>query len=606
MIPEETIARVAAASDIVDIIGSRVPLKQAGSVFKALCPFHSEKTPSFQVSPARQTFHCFGCDAGGSVFKFLTLFDNISFPDAVHLLAEKAGIPVVEDDWGDAARDGGGERTNRQTRSRLFALHADAAAWFHRNLMKTPAASHARDYLKSRGLNDEVAARWQLGYAPQSGAALPQWAADTGYRPDELVLGGLTAVSDHGPYSRFRDRLMFPICDAEGKVIAFSGRVLSADAPGGKYVNSPETPLFTKGKVLFGFDKAKRALLAARSAIVCEGQIDLITAFEAGITNVTAAQGTAFTERQAILLKRHVDEAILCFDADPAGQQAVERTLAAFLEANLSVRVVTMPPGEDPDSLIRGQGAAAFQARLATAQDFFDFQLERLAGFFDLRTPRGKAQYAQRMAESVVLLTDHVLREAVIGKVTARLGLAPDDFRPLLKRRPGLARRADIDLTGPGTAETDPHAPGEPRFERPSPTVALLLKVALEHEEARAWLQAQAWRERLPHVAGSELLSQALAAELSPGEAASVNAFIATLPAAAESFLAGLLMDRPFPQPLQVARESWRGLEKSLWQERIKALHSRLRLPELTIEEVTRLNKEILDLKQRLQDIAQP
>ena len=611
MIPAETIAQVAAASDIVDIIGARVPLKQAGSVFKALCPFHREKTPSFTVNPSRQTFHCFGCNVGGSVFKFLTLYENVDFPSVVRQLAERAGIAIVEEGWGGSNRD---ERTTGETRRRLLALHAEAAAWFHRQLMKSEEAAHARQYLRSRALDGEVAARWQLGYAPNSWNACIQWASSAGYQPDELTLGGLTKAPDKEegappkrPYDRFRDRLMFPICDEQGNVIAFSGRVLTAEAGAAKYVNSPETPLFTKGKVLFGLHRAVRALHEAKTAIICEGQIDLITAFEAGITNVTAPQGTAFTERQAILLKRHVDEVVLCFDADAAGQQAVERSLASLLEANLTVRVATMPPGEDPDSLIRGQGAAAFRERIAGARDFFDFQLERLATLFDIHTPRGKSQYVRRMAESVALLTDHVLQEAVIGKVTARLGLAPDDFRPLLKRRPGGLRRTEVDLTGSGQSDADAggSAAAAP-FERPPTAVEFLLKLALENEEARRWLQGQPWRERLPHVTGAELLTHALEAEVSPANPASASAFMATLPEAAESFLSELLMRKSFPQPMIVVRDSWLGLEKGLLRERRTALVSRLRLPELSEEEVMQLNKEILDLQQRLQDIAQP
>jgi DNA primase len=610
MIPAETLAKVAAANDIVEIIGSSVPLKPAGSSFKGLCPFHREKTPSFTVNPARQIFHCFGCGASGSVFKFITQFENIDFPSAVRRLAERAGIPIVEEDWGGAGSE---DRSAGESRRRLLALHADAAAWFHRTLMRSPQAEHAREYLRTRGLNSDVAARWQLGYAPSSYDACIQWAASSGYRPEELTLGGLTSVSrpEEGrpakpAYDRFRDRLMFPICNERGEVIAFSGRVLDPESSPAKYMTSPETPIFTKGKILFGLHMAKRALLDARSAIVCEGQIDLITAFEAGIKNVTASQGTAFTQGQASVLKRHVDEVVLCFDSDNAGQKGAESSLTHLLEANLSVRVATMPPGEDPDSLIRRQGAAAFQERIAAARDFFDFQIDRLATLFDTTTPRGKSQYVQRMAESVALVTDHVLREAIIGKVTARLGLAPDDFRPLLKRRPGVLRRAEADLTGPGLREGDAAAEPAERFERPPTTIALLLKLSLENAEARRWLLDQPWRDRLPHVGGAELLVAALGAELSPEDPATVSAFMATLPAAAETFLSGLLMDKPFPQPMIVARDSWRGLERSLLRERRVALESRMRLPELSFEELTHLQKEVLDLQQRLQDIAQP
>lgn len=612
MIPQETLEQVAAATDIVELIGSYVPLKRAGANFMALCPFHREKSPSFNVSPSRQSFKCFGCGQGGGVFKFITLYENIEFPAAVRRLAERAGIAIVEEAFG-----GQGEtRGAGELRRRLLALHAEAADWFHRNLMKSPTAQVARDYLKSRGLTPEVAARWKIGYAPDAWDACLGWACSREYREEEVVQGGLAKWRDgddestsprSGAYDRFRHRLMFPICNESGQVIAFSGRILVADAKAAKYVNSPETPLFTKSKVLFGLNMSKRALLDARFAIVCEGQIDLITAFEAGVKNVIAPQGTAFTEPQARLLKTKVEEVVLCFDADAAGQQAAERSLAILLEANFSVRVATMPPGEDPDSLIRSQGAEAFTARIAAAQDFFDFQIERLRAVFDLNTPRGKTQFSRRMAESVALITDNVLREAVVGKVSARLGMAAGEFRALLKKRPGAdARRPEVDLLASGAGEDGEADDPAAGFEKPPVGVTFLLKLALEHDEARKWLHAQAWEELLPRVAGGALLARVLAAELHVADPASTGAFLATLPPAEEAFLTGLLMGKPFPQPMVVARDSWRGLERTLLGERLATLESHLRLPGLSTEEITRLQKEILDLQLRLKDIARP
>lgn len=612
MIPQETLEQVTAATDIVELIGSHVSLRRAGANYMALCPFHREKSPSFNVSPSRQSFKCFGCGVGGTVFKFITLYENLEFPKAVRRLAERAGIPIVEENFGGWNEDQG----ITQLRRRLLALHAEAADWFHRNLMKTPGAQVARDYLKSRGLTPEVAARWKLGYAPNAWEACMGWAAERGYTREEIVQSGLAKWSNdddddslpsrRAARDRFRDRLMFPICNESGEAIAFSGRVLVADAKAAKYVNSPETPLFTKGKVLFGLHMSNRAMLDARFAIVCEGQIDLITAFEAGVKNVIAPQGTAFTERQAQLLKRKVEEVVLCFDADAAGQQAAERSLAVLLEANLNVRVATMPPGEDPDSLIRGQGAEAFTKRIAEAKDFFDFQLERLSAAFDLNTPRGKAQFSHKMAESVVLLTDAVLREAVVGKVSARLGMAAADFRALLKKPRSMAgaRRADVDLLASGAAADGEPGESAESFEKPSVAVSNLLKLALENEEARGWLLEQSWEELLPKIAGGETLMKALAADLNVTQLSSVGAFLAALPPAEEAFLTGLLMEKPVSQAMIVARDSWRGLEKVLLVERLTALESHLRLPGASVEEITRLQKEVLDLQRRLKDIA--
>ena len=613
MIPQETLEQVAAATDIVELIGSYVPLKRAGANFMALCPFHREKSPSFNVSPSRQSFKCFGCGEGGGVFKFLTLYRSIDFPTAVRELAERAGIPIIEERFGGPDDDKGA----RLLRRRLLALHAEAADWFHRNLMKSPGAQAARDYLKSRGLTQEVAARWKLGYAPDAWEACMDWAAGRSFGREEIVQSGLAKWSNdeddtppnrRAARDRFRDRLMFPICNEPGEVIGFSGRVLVADAKAAKYVNSPETPIFTKGKVLFGLHLSNRALLAEKFAIVCEGQIDLITAFEAGVKNVIAPQGTAFTEQQAILLKRKVEEAVLCFDADAAGQQASEKSFAVLLAANVNVRVATMPPGEDPDSLIRGQGAEAFTRLIAGAKDFFDFQIERLSTVFDLNTPRGKAQFSRRMADSVVLLTDNVLREAVVGKVSARLGMAADDFRALLKKPRSMAgaRRVEVDLLGAGAAAEGEQEQATPAFEKPSVAVCNLLKLALENEEARGWLLEQSWEELLPKIAGGEVLAKVLAAEINVGNLASTGAFLAALPPAEEAFLSGLRMEKPVTHPMIVARDSWRGLEKKLLVERITALESRLRLPDVTAEENTRLLKEFLDLQRRLQDIARP
>ncbi|MBV8641993.1 MAG: DNA primase, partial [Verrucomicrobia bacterium] len=368
-IAQETVEKVAAASDIVEIIGSYFPLKRAGTEFRAICPFHQEKTPSFFVSPSKQSYYCHGCGAGGAVFQFLMQYENIEFPEAVRRLAARAGIPIIEDEI-DAE-----EEAKQSLRKRLLRLHFEAATWFHSNLLRTQAAAHARSYLKDRGINIEIAKRWQIGYSPNAWDALVTWANRAGFTKEELVESGLVKAREEGNprsniYDRFRDRLMFPISNDIGEVIAFSGRILRPEAKGGKYVNSPETPLFSKGSILFGLNQSKRFVANARQAIVLEGQLDLITSFEAGIQNVVAPQGTALTERHAALLRRFADEVILFFDADSAGQKAAERALEILFGAGLQVRLGELPPGEDPDSLIRKLGGDAFRARVDIAEDF--------------------------------------------------------------------------------------------------------------------------------------------------------------------------------------------------------------------------------------------
>jgi len=342
-ISQESIERVASACNIVDVVSSYFPLKRAGVNFRALCPFHHEKSPSFYVNEVRQTFHCFGCGVGGGVFRFVMDYEHLDFPTAVRRLAERAGITLVEE---SSARD----VTARSERARLLDLHHKAALWYHHQLLRSPVALEARSYLKQRGFSKEIVVAWRLGYAPRSWDAFKKWGIAEGFRASELVAAGLLLKRDSNEtYDRFRDRLMFPIRNDYGEVIAFSGRILSANSQEGKYMNSPETLLFKKGNILFGMDKSKHALVQAGEAIVMEGQMDLISAFEHGCENVVAPQGTAFTLEQARLLRRFVERVILCFDSDNAGMTAVERSLPALFALQIS----NVKPG--PDLLCRTQ-----------------------------------------------------------------------------------------------------------------------------------------------------------------------------------------------------------------------------------------------------------
>src|SRR5437016_7338630 len=446
-IPSETIEQIAAANDIVEVIGSYFPLKRAGANFKALCRCHQEKTPSFMVSPSRQTFHCFGCGAGGSVFRFVMDYEHVDFPSAVRKLAARAGITVIEKFPAGGAGD---EERQRELRQRLLKLHAEAAQWFHENLVKREVGQTARKYLGTRGITVEIAKRWQLGYATDEWDAFGSWARGRGYDVRDLIASGLVKTKDDSEssmdqamsgaktqrsYDRFRGRIMFPICNDVGEVIAFSGRLLQDEQGAAKYLNSPETALFRKGGVLFGLDKTKRALIEVSCAVVCEGQLDLISLFEAGITNVVAPQGTAFTESQARILKRFVNEVVLCFDADTSGQKAAERSLDALLQNDLIVRVAEIPTGEDPDSLVRREGKEAFESRVASARDFFDYWLEREAAGVDLAPLGAKMQLARSLAGTVSRVRDPLMRGEVASKVSARLGVAAQDSQALLPKQ---------------------------------------------------------------------------------------------------------------------------------------------------------------------------
>jgi len=589
-IPSHNIEQIAAANDIVEVIGSYFPLKRAGTTFKALCPFHQEKTPSFTVSPQRQTFHCFGCGVGGSVFRFVMDYEHLDFPSAVRKLAARAGIPVIEE--GGGSKD---ENRQHETRQTLLQLHAEAAEWFHENLVKAKIGTPARGYLKKRGIDGRIAHDWQIGFAPESWDAFMTWALARGYRRAQILQSGLIKPRDENrpdgeAYDRFRGRIMFPIHNDVGEVIAFSGRVLDKEAEGAKYLNSPETPLFRKGNILFGLHKTKRGLIEAGCAIVCEGQLDLITVFEAGITNVVAPQGTAFTENQARILKRYVNEVVLCFDADTAGQKAVERSLDALLQNNLIVRVAEMPAGEDPDSMIRQRGKEEFEKRVATARDFFDSWIEHEAASTDLDSLGAKMQLARKMAETVARVRDPLMRGEVANKVTARLGVARSDFERLLTN-PRRDRISSDDEPGPVL-------PPAPRHE-----IAMLCLLALRHADAREFLLAQDWSEMLAKTPDAEILGRILAVDLRPDDPASINAFMAGLSTADEALVSSWLMQKIPSNGLDVTKGWWSGLRQAALQRQLQIAKGRMKLPRLTTGEEVNLQKQILDLTEQLREL---
>ena len=592
-IPSQTIEQIAAANDIVEVIGTYFPLKRAGSTFKALCPFHQEKTPSFTVSPSRQTFHCFGCGAGGSVFRFVMDYEHLDFPAAVKKLATRVGIPVIEERG--VSRDD--EDRQHEARRVLLQLHAEAAEWFHENLVKKTLGEPAREYLKGRGIDKRIAKDWQIGFAPESWDAFLNWALERGYQQRLLLESGLITRREEGGsenkgYDRFRNRIMFPIHNDVGEVIAFSGRILDKDAEAAKYVNSPETPLFRKGRVLFGLHKTKRGLIEADCAIVCEGQLDLITLFEAGITNVVAPQGTAFTEQQARILKRFVSEVVLCFDADAAGQKAAERSLDALLQNNLVVRVAEMPAGEDPDSMVRKRGREQFEKLVSGARDFFNWWIEREASAADLNSLGAKMQVAQRLAATIGRVQDPLMRGEVTNRASARLGVPRGDFDRLLSKP--SRERFSVDDN-----EARPEVIPAPRHD-----IAMLCLVGLRHEEARQFLLSQDWREMLAHTPDAQMLGKILESDLRPDDPASLNAFMAQLSPGEEALVSGWLLQRMPPNGLEVAQGFWNGLRQAALRRQLQIAEGRMKLPRLTTGEAVALQKQILDLTEELRHLS--
>jgi len=594
MIPKEILEQIAAANDIVDVIGSYFPLKRAGSTFKALCPFHQEKSPSFIVNPQRQRYHCFGCGEGGSVFDFVAKYESVDFPTAARRLAERAGIRIVEEERSPEA-----DRELR-VRKRLLAIHQQAAEWYFHLLIDDPRAREAQGYLKRRGFNREVAERWKIGYAPESWDAFGTWATGQDYTRDEIVQSGLVSMRDaENPgsefYDRFRDRIMFPICNDLGEVIAFSGRVLAPDAKAAKYVNSPETLLFKKGDILFGVHKSKRAIIEKKSAIVLEGQIDLITAFEAGVQNVVASQGTAFTEKMARILKRNAaEEVILCFDADEAGGKAAERSLPALLGLDLGVRVMELPAGEDPDSLIRKQGAEAFIDRARKARDYFDFQVEIQKGTREMQTPQGKVQFARKIAGTIELIGDRLLREEVAGRVGQSLGISKADLWGLLdqRKKPGKAdEAANKKAIHPIVSVS---------------AVGHLLLLALRNPEARKFIAAKPWNESLYELEFAGLLAKVLESDVCAEDPASMAAFSAELTGEEQGMVTHLMKENLPDNPILAAHEIWVDIERRDIHRRMEALKARMRDAAMSHGEITEIQKQILDLQKHLTDISRP
>ncbi len=594
-IPEETIQRVLDATDIVDLVGRYVKLKRAGTDYKGLCPFHTEKSPSFNVSATRKTYHCFGCGAGGTAIRFLMEHDGLQFGEALRRLAEAAGIRIEEEAW-----DPNAEREAKQ-RAVLKEVHKEIADFYHQLLLRHQAADAARQYLKSRGFSSDMAKNWQMGYAPEpSTGLLREWAAKHKYSPELLREAGILAQSDDGRlYPRLRHRLMFPIRDDNGAVVAFSGRVLSPDQKGGKYVNSPETPIFSKSKVLFGFDKSKRAIAKAGRAIVCEGQLDIIAAFEAGVQNVVAPLGTAFTEQHAKMLKRLTEEVVLCFDSDNAGFNAAEKSFKILTPAGLQVRVASLPKGEDPDSMIRKHGPEAFTAQIDKAVDFLDFQIahKRAAMGTDMSN---QVQLIEQTAVTIAMNPSMSARELMIQSHAGQLGISEEALRrqvnEFVKRR---AKGEEKEARAATPTTTDD---ARKILASQHENALLLTGLAMTDPAVLDWLRNQDLDELHHDFPGTDMLHRIWLAHFPAGDEAAFSVFLTSLSAAEEAAFSilrarskdegGLVKARQVLDALQTERLSYlmqraRAAMKQpgVSPERIAELH----------EQVVAWNKEYLD-----------
>ncbi len=450
-IPNQLLDKILLQCDIVEIIQSYFPLKRSGRNLKALCPFHTEKTPSFMVSPEKQIYKCFGCGKGGNVFHFLMEKEHIGFYEAVKIVADKLHIqlPTKRDQYAD-------RKFNKED---LYAAISFALSFYHKNLINEKIGKKALDYFKNRGIKKESIEKFKLGYAPSGWDSLLSVAKKKNYSIDILEIGGLILKSETSEsyYDRFRDRIIFPIFDPQGKTIGFSGRVLDDSLP--KYINSPETPLFNKSSILYGINFSREKILQQKKAIVCEGPIDFITAFQAGIQNVVASQGTSFTTQQARLLKRYTTEAIFAFDSDTAGQKATIRSFDPLVENGLDVKVAIIPAGYDPDKLIREKGPAQFKKIIDSAIDLLDFHHDFLRKEYDDKTDIGKLKIASEILVSIKKVPSPILQDERIRKLANKMNIREEILRLEAKKIRGdytpFAEKVNLGLKREFSAEKE-------------------------------------------------------------------------------------------------------------------------------------------------------
>jgi DNA primase len=416
-VPEFVIQQVARSANIVGIIGRHTNLKQRGKKFWGLCPFHKEKTPSFSVDPEMGLYYCFGCKAGGNVFTFLKNVEGLEFYDALVRLAREAGV--------DLSRYEGARGPSRDKLNRLFEVCELAANFYAKCLQKAAGSERARDYLRRRQISDESVERWKIGYAPDGWEHLVELARNRSVPMEALEQAGLALrrTGAEGLYDRFRNRLMFPVRDKGGKVIAFGARALSdEDQP--KYLNSPDTPLFSKGHCFYGICEARDAIRETKTAVIVEGYTDVIMAHQFGFEAVLAVLGTALTEAHARTLKAMCERVILVFDADEAGQKSATRSIEVLLGEDLEVRVASLVSGEDPCDFLLAHGAEAFKERLDASEDFFDFRLRRAREGRDTESVIGRSRAFEELADLALKVQNEARRDMLIRSIAHELGVS--------------------------------------------------------------------------------------------------------------------------------------------------------------------------------------
>ena len=494
-VPEEIIDEIRSRCNIADVIRSYIPIKKAGGgTWKALCPFHNEKTPSFTISEQRGRYHCFGCGAGGDAFKFIMEWEKVDFPNAIHLLASKCGVLIPEKTYSNPQeRQQAQQRAGR--REQLYKINTEFAEWYALLLKNNPEWPVSQ-YLTNRGISPEIAQKFQLGAAPDSWDASMVHAKELNFSEEELLESGIAIQNEESKriYDRFRNRLIFPIWNEQGRVVGFSARTIEKEAPGAKYVNSPETPVFRKSNILYALPLARKAIQERNMVILCEGQLDTIAMHRAGLECTVAPQGTAFTDEQARILKRYTDRVYLAFDSDSAGQKAMARALELLLPLDFEIKIIRFPEGSDPDDIYKNSGEAGLNKLVDEAIDMLDFLCEIIFPKHDANTPFGKSRIIGEMLEYFRKISKPIAREAYIQELSSRLGVKPETiFSEYNKESKAKANTFKFkrrpELEEPGFESNDMAPPVLTQSNTPAPTMAVrhaektLLEIALNSEE---------------------------------------------------------------------------------------------------------------------------
>jgi DNA primase len=637
-------------ADIVRVVGDYVKLRKAGAQnFSGLCPFHSEKTPSFSVHATRQFFHCFGCGESGDVFTFIQKVENITFPEAVRLLAQKLGVPMPKVSFSSPA-----EARDAQVRMALLDVHVRATTFFQ-ECLRRPEGASAREYLKGRGLDAEMIDRFRIGYAPDSGfllrdalrrefdeellreSGLFSWKessetssrlsavssqqqqvlrsaqddksvkADDERQTTESAGSQPEARSSQPPaiYSKFRNRVMFPICNDQGKVIGFTGRTLATDEKAGpKYLNSPETPIYSKSRVLFNLDNAKEAIRKLDYSIVVEGQMDCISVYAGGFHNVIASSGTAFTELQAKLLGRFSKNVVVNFDPDTAGARATERTLGLLTEGEFNIRVVSLETGFDPDLFIRRKGKDAYGAALKQSQKYFDYLIDRARAQFPLRNADSKVKALNHLLPHIQRVPSRIVRDELAMEISQKLGIDSAVLRQELKH--AATNRSATQVKAPAEAQIT----GAERVLIRALASATQMQSAETRTSAREGTDEEFDPARQAQFAlRAEQLYEGLTAQtlieaLLEGGAEAADVMVLPKTEADRRLLASILMNEEEDLTPETVEGAVRALRRIYLRRRLEEVQMGLQRPGLPLEERQALLHEKVRFKRALMDPA--